>query len=84
MLVSEGSEAVQISPVDEASDKYVPLKKETAIVQLISKEFMLGTWFYSLSLLAMSFYLGTVFVELEGEEDCSTNILFQANLNPWY
>jgi len=51
------------------NEEYVPLRKESAKMQLLSKEFMLATVFYSLSLLAMSFYLGTIFSQVDGKAD---------------
>lgn len=46
---------------------YIPLKKESVKVQLLSKELRLGVSFYSLFLLAMSYYLATIFVFLDGK-----------------
>jgi len=73
----------KLNPTILEINQYVPLRKESAKVQLHSKEFLLGTAFFALSLLAMSFYLGTVFVQLDGKGDwLATNVLLQANLTP--
>lgn len=64
--------------------EHVPLCKAKAKVQLFSKEFMLGTAFFSLCILAMSFYLGTIFVQMDGKADwLGTNLLLQANATPF-
>lgn len=52
-----------------ATYEYIPFNKESVKVQLFSKEFILGTTFYSLSLLLMSYYLGIIFVQLRGKPD---------------
>lgn len=74
---------IKSNPIMRGAKKYVPLRKEAVKVQLLSKEFILGTAFYALSLLAMSYYLGTVFVQLDGKGDwLGTYVLLQANLTP--
>jgi len=63
--------------------EYIPLSKESAKVQLLSKEFLLGTIFYSVNVLAMSFWLGTIFVRVDGKAKwLPTNVLLQANVTP--
>jgi len=66
-----------------ATYEYIPLNRESVKVQLFSKEFILGAAFYSLSLLVMSYYLGTIFVQLRGKADkLDMYVLLIVNVTP--
>jgi len=66
-------------------NSYISLREETAWNQILSREFLLLKTWYSVYMLFMSFYLGTVYIQIDpnNESDWVKDIvLFLANVGP--
>jgi len=64
---------------------YISLRDETAKNQILSKEFFLLKTWYSVYMLVMSFYLGTVYNQIDPNNEnqwVQTVVLFLANVAP--
>jgi len=82
---SATEENIQKLLVKQKENDYVPLIEESARNQICSKEFLLITMFYSFFLLSMSFYFGTVYSQMDPDNERSwlhSVILLVANAIP--